>query len=270
MQNILKKGYLKGGGTGVYVFSAMTVITACLFFLCMSIGKASFSPRVLPYVIGFAGGYTAATVFNFLALHSGPLSLTSLFLSYSLLIPTAYGLIFDGDEIGLFLIIGFVLLAVSIFLINSKGKEGEEKVTFKWLVFALLGLIGNGVCSTVQSAQSKTFEGRYDSLFMVIALAVVSLFLIGMTIVKERELIPTSLKGGIILMIAVGLSNGVVNLLVMLCSKTIDKSLLFPLISAGGIVVTWIVSTFIYKEKLSLKQNLGMLLGVASIVFLNL
>ena len=270
MQNILKKGYLKSGGNGVFVFSAMTVMTACLFFLCMSIGNASFSPKVIPYVIGFAGGYTAATVFNFLALRAGPLSLTSLFSSYSLLIPTAYGLIFDGDEIGIYLVIGFILLAVSLFLINSKGRAKEGRVTLKWLLFALLALVGNGACSTVQSAQSRTFEGRYDSLFMVISLAVVSLFLIGMTIVKERKLILPSLKGGIILMVAAGVSNGVVNLLVMLCSKTIDKSLLFPLISAGGIVVTWLVSAFIYKEKLSLKQNLGMLLGVASIVFLNL
>lgn len=270
MQNILKKGYLKNGGKGVFTFSALTVITACIFFLCMSIGNASFSPEVIPYVIGFAGGYTAATVFNFLALGAGPLSLTSLFLSYSLLIPTAYGLIFDGDEIGIFLIIGLLLLAVSLFLINGGGKEGEGKVTLKWFILALLALIGNGVCATFQSVQSKTFEGRYDSIFMVLALTIVAVFLISMTLIKERELILPSLKSGVILMVFAGISNGIVNMLVMVCSKSIDKSLLFPLISAGGIVVAWIVSMFFYKEKLSLKQNIGMILGVASIVFLNL
>lgn len=270
MQNILKKGYLKGGGKGVFVFSAVTVITACLFFLCMSIGNSSFSLEVIPYVIGFAVSYTAAAVFNFLALGAGALSLTSLFSSFSLLIPTAYGLIFDNDEIGVFLVIGFALLVISLFLINCTGKKGEGRVTLKWLFFALLALAGNGACSTVQSVQSRTFEGRYDSIFMVLALAIVALFLVGMAVVKERKWILPSLKCGIVLMIAAGVANGVVNLLVMLCSKTVDKSLLFPLISAGGIVVAWLVSVFIYKEKLSAKQNIGMLLGVASIVFLNL
>ena len=53
-------------------------------------------------------------------------------------------------------------------------------------------------------------------------------------------------------------------------SAGISKSLMFPLISAGGIVLTWIISLFFYKEKLTLKQNIGMVLGVISIVFLNL
>ena len=47
-------------------------------------------------------------------------------------------------------------------------------------------------------------------------------------------------------------------------------SLMFPLISAGGIILTYIVSRFAYKEKLSLNQNIGVVLGVAAVIFLNL
>ena len=71
-------------------------------------------------------------------------------------------------------------------------------------------------------------------------------------------------------MVLCGVANGVVNLLVMVASLTIEKSVMFPLISAGGIVLTWIISVFLYKEKLSMKQNIGLVLGIVSIVFLNL
>jgi multidrug transporter EmrE-like cation transporter len=71
-------------------------------------------------------------------------------------------------------------------------------------------------------------------------------------------------------MVLCGLANGLVNLFVMIASTIIPNSVMFPLISAGGIVLTWIISVFLYKEKLSMKQNIGLVLGIVSIVFLNL
>jgi len=41
------------------------------------------------------------------------------------------------------------------------------------------------------------------------------------------------------------------------------------LISAGGIVVTYVVSKVFYKEKLTKTQFAGFLTGLISIVFLN-
>ncbi len=68
-----------------------------------------------------------------------------------------------------------------------------------------------------------------------------------------------------------GVFNGVVNMLTMAVTFAgVSKSLMFPLVSAGGIVLTWVISPFFYKEKLTTKQNIGMVLGVISIVFLNL
>ena len=269
VQNVLKKLYLnKEKGGGVFVFSAFTVLTALCFFTVKSLFDFNFSLEVLPYAIGFATGYAFATVFNFLAIGCGPLSLTSLMLSYSLLIPTAWGVLFDGDEVGIFFYIGILLLAVSLVLVNAK--RGECKITLKWALFALLALVGNGACSTFQAVQSKTFGGKYDGTFMVISLLMVVCVLFVLTFIHEKDKVKISLKSGIILMVGTGLANGLVNLLVMVCSATVNKSIMFPLISAGSIVLTWLISRFFYRERLTAKQNVGMLLGVASIVFLNL
>ena len=70
--------------------------------------------------------------------------------------------------------------------------------------------------------------------------------------------------------VAAGIMNGIVNLLVMVLSGMMATSVMFPLISAGGIVVTYIVSRFFYKEKLTKIQFAGFLTGLASIVFLNI
>ena len=278
-QSVLKKWYSKKTADGVFVFSAVSVLTACLFFVLKSGFKLNFHPEILPYAIGFAVAYCSATLFGFLAILTGPLSLTSLATSYSLLIPTFWGIIFDGDKTSVWLYLGLVLLAASLVFINLKdrvkdgenvGDGGEVKMTLKWAIFVLIALVTNGACSTIQPAQTRIFGGKYDSVFMIIALAIVFLALAVFVLVKERHEIVPSLKSGGILMVICGATNGLVNLLVMLASPLVNNSVFFPLISAGGIVLTWLISVTLYKEKLSIKQNIGLILGIASIVFLNL
>lgn len=269
VQNVLKKHFNKKvGGECVFTFCAGTVLAALLFFLIKSGFNIPFTPAILPYALGFAAAYFSATVFSFYAIKTGPLSLTSLAVAFSLIIPTGYGLIFDGDEGGILLYCGLSLLLGSIVLINAK--RDDAKITPKWLIFVFLALVTNGACSTIQPVQTKVFDGAYDSTFMIISLAAVFVGLAVAAFICERERIPTALRSGAHLMLLCGAANGVVNLFVMLASVVIAKSIMFPVISAGEIILIWIISVFVYKEKLSVMQNVGMVLGVISVVLLNL
>ena len=46
-------------------------------------------------------------------------------------------------------------------------------------------------------------------------------------------------------------------------------SLMFPLVSAGGLIITYAVSKFLYKETLSKTQFIGFVFGLAAVIFLN-
>lgn len=61
-----------------------------------------------------------------------------------------------------------------------------------------------------------------------------------------------------------------VNLFVMILTGLMPVSLMYPLISAGGIIVTYIVSKFFYKESLTKAQLIGFILGIGSVVLLNM
>ena len=76
--------------------------------------------------------------------------------------------------------------------------------------------------------------------------------------------------GGYTLGILCGAFNGMVNLFVMILSGLMPVSLMFPIISAGGIVATFIISQVFYKEKLSKLQLIGFVLGTISVVLLNI
>lgn len=68
-----------------------------------------------------------------------------------------------------------------------------------------------------------------------------------------------------------GVSNAIVNAAVMfLNNRSFPTAVMFPVISAGGIVIIFIASVTFFKEKMSPLQVIGFVLGILSIIFFNL
>ena len=270
MQQISQKIYSTRNGGGNFVFSAVSALCAMLFFLAASGGELSFKAEILTYSLAFAVAYAASIIGLFLAIKSGPLSLTSLFTSYSLIIPTAYGIVILNEPIDMFVVLGIVLLLISLSLVNGNSQDKEKRVSVKWILFVLLSFVGNGLCTVIQKIQQQNFAGEYKSEFMIVALGAVAIMLGILTLVSDKKVWKSSLKSAGVWCALCGLCNGLVNLLVMLLTNRMNVSIMFPLISAGGIVVTFIVSQCVYKENLSLKQKAGVLLGILAVIALNL
>ncbi len=267
-QNISKKPFTrKAKGKGVFFFSALVSFTAMLFFVIT--GKdLDFQLSYLPYSIGFAVPYAVGTLFIVLAIRHGSLSLTSLFVSFSLMLPTFYGLLFLSDPVGPGLIPGILLLAASLFLTKQNGEKGGFST--KWLVLVFLAFCGNGMCSVVQKMQQLASGGKGKSEFMILALGLDAVILFLLSLFKERRDFAAFGKAAILPALIGGTLNGMVNLLVMILSARMPVSVMFPLISAGGILVTFLVALTFYKEKFTKIQLVGYLCGVLSVVFLNI
>ena len=105
-------------------------------------------------------------------------------------------------------------------------------------------------------------------MFIALVISSLAMFVIGL--MKERRISQEFIKKGIGISVVCGGVNGTVNLLVMLLNGKIPASVMFPLISAGGIILTFFISVLIYKEKLSKIQMFGFLTGVVSIILLNM
>ena len=283
IQQISQKAYNKKVGGGAFIFSAASALVAMLVFLIASKGELSFQMEVVGYSVLFAVGYCMALAFSFLAIANGSLSLTSLVLQFSLIIPTFYGILFLQEETDFFLFAGIALLVASIVLVNipvgeKKGKNAEtekteknqNKTTWKWALFALLMFIGNGGCSTVQKMQQTHFNGLYKSEFMIVALIITTVALVVISLFTERKEMLPALKKGVGYYAVYGVANGISNLIVLLLATKMSSSIVYPVLSAGGIVITSFVSVFVYKEKMNLFQKIGLILGVLAIVALNI
>ena len=267
LQDVLKKPFtVRFDGKGVYLFNAIISLIALMFFVVIS-GDFKWNVGYLPYSIGFAVSYMAANVFTLLCLTCGTMSLTALVNKYSLLIPTFYGMLL-GESVSPFLIGGIVLLAVSLFLIN-KPKEGG-KISLKWLIFVLLAFTGNGMCVVTQKMCQQAFGDTYSNEFMLVALGLSFAASLALGLSTSRKDTFTHLKHAVIPAGACGILNGAVNLFVMILNGVFNASMMFPLVSAGGIIIVYFLSKWLYKEQLTHLQTVGLLVGIASVVLLNL
>lgn len=251
-----------------FLFSFIFVGTAMLFFIINAGKNFIFSWEYLPYAIIFGIGYGSATVFGFFAVREGSMGLTSLITSYSLIVPTVYGILFLKERPSVMLYIGIFLLLISLFLINFEKEQ--KKITLKWVIYVSISFFGNGVCTTAQKVQQINQNNAYKNEFMTVALLFVTLVCLIFTLFyNKKDIKPICTKPTIILPIICGGANALVNYLVMVLSR-LPASLLFPFISAGSMILTGIISLTIYKERFTKQQILGILLGVASVIFLNL
>ena len=267
LQSIIKKPFTdKAGSNGSFTFTAILSLAAVVFFVVTGKGF-EWNSGYLPYAIGFAASYIAANVFAVLAIATGSVSLSSLIIKFSLLLPTAYGLLL-GEGVSAFFIVGIALLIVSMLLINKPEKD--EKFSFKWLIFALLSFAGNGMCSITQKMHQQNFGELYKNEFMIVAVGISFLVSVILALAVERKETIYFIKIGLVPAAVCGLANGIVNLFVMILNNRIDASIMFPLISAGGIIIIYLFSKFFYKEQLTKYQTAGLMLGIASVIFLNL
>lgn len=265
-QNIVEKQYnIKVQNGNAILFAGISSLVAMAFFVISSGFKITLECSIIGYSIAFSVAYALTNIGIVQAIRHGSLGITMLIFSYSMIIPTFYGVIALNEPVTVYTWTGLFLLAVALFLLNFKNET--IKFSLKWVVFTLMAFVGNGMCSTVQKIQQSAFDGAYKHEFMIISLFITGVFLILISFRGHKS--EMTLK---MLPFAVckGLANAIVNLLVMILTGIIPNILLFPLISAGGIVLGFFAAVFMYKEKLSVVQYIGYGIGVASVVILNL
>ena len=274
VQQVFKKQFSLRCAGGNYIFSALVALCALPIFLPF-IRKEGVGTEILPYSAGFAVAYAMATVCSVTALKTGSLAITSLILSYSMILPTFYGFLFLNEKITILKCGGIFLLLLSLFLVRSPssdgGNEGKtRKPPVTWLISVVIAFVANGLCSVIQTAQLRRFQGMQNGCFMVFGLGFSAVFLLVPSLLSERKVIPSALKKGALWAAACGVCNGVTNYLVMAIVSVVASSVFFPVLPAGQLVFTFVLSVALYREKFIPRQIVGLVFGVASVVLLNL
>ena len=270
LQNIFKEKYNSRASSGTLFFSGLIALFAMLFFMAVN-RDWGYSPKHLIPSAAFAACYAVATVFALLAFREGSVAKTSLILSYSLLIPTFYGIIFLNESVSLTLVFGMAFLAISLWLTNRDETETAKRGGWKWGIFVFIAFAGNGMCSVVQKAETVYLGTEFQNMFMIVALALVSISMFAASLAaREKEILRVTVKKGWHLALLCGLMNGAVNYLVIYLNTKLAASVMFPVLSGASLLFIFPYAILICRERFTLKQYIGFAAGLASVIFLNI
>lgn len=256
------------------LYSFIYLFTVFLGWVVLFMFAPSFEWSVLPYSLAFGTFYTVCQIGNINALKTGPTALTSLMLQLSLIAVTAWGFFFWNSEFTWLVGVGLVLVALALWLCLYTGKQqnGEnKKISLKWLLFALMALVGNAGCSIIQKTQQMKFNGEHGNMLMLFATGISTVFCFIRYLRSNKTDSKAILKTAAPFPIVAGVCNVLLNLFVMLlATSTISPSLIYPVLAVGGLSITSVFSALVFKEKLVWWQWLGIAVGALAVAMLSL
>ncbi len=277
--SIAKKYYTDRKSTGLsggFVFNAISCLTAAAILLCWG-GLGSLSAFTV--ILGLVFGAVTALqgIANIAALQLGPMSYTSVIISFSTLISALSGVMFFDESLGWAQIVGIVLMLAS-FVLAAKSDGDEKRANLKWLALCLITFAATGGIGVMQKVHQSSEHRNELNAFLIIAfVSSAILCAIFAALLKQRETRSTDVKSNengkwlwilLGIMVASGACVAVNNKFNLYLSGVMDSAVLFPIVNGGGLVLTTLAAVLLFREKLSKKQWVGIVFGIASVVFL--
>lgn len=259
-QSALGKQYSKRGGESLPFNINKMAIGTLLFLAVGLINGFSFHVQTMLFGIGYGIFLCVSMHTGFKALSTGPMALTSIIASFSLIIPFLFGILFWNEGLTLLKAIGIILLLFAILLINLKKEHGFSA---RWFFYAVTTMISNGLCSVLQKIHQTNFSGLYQTEFMFWALLCGYIILT----ITQAASTKTERKFSLLGMVA-GVANCLANYIALYLSATENASVLFPVVSIANIVAVSIIGILFFKERLKSHQILGLIIGAVSVLLL--
>ena len=173
---------------------------------------------------------------------------------------------------------------------NDSNTPNDKNKTLKWLIYVGITFLTTGGIGVMQKVhQSSPYKGELNA-FLVISFGVCMIvsavmafknrntrFEIADSACKSAKSENSALtntaikKRGVwyyIIIVLSGLSVALNNFINLYLSGKVDSAIFFPLVNGGGLVLVTLCALIIYKEKLTLKQWIGIAVGVISVVLL--
>ncbi len=265
-------GKYQKGDFEIYFYNCVAALVSAIVLVLWS---NSLEMSAFTLVLGVVFGSVTAIqqIFCLKAMKCGPWSYTAVISSLSTIIPTLSGCIIWGETIAPVQIAGIALMLACMCMASDLKRDGSAK-TVKWMIYCGILFITTGMIGVLQKwHQNTAYKGELDG-FLVVALSVSCVFAgVCAFVTKSKRLGATYFKSliavlPVALMILSGASAAVNNKLNLFLSGVLDSSVMFPVVNGGGLMLTTLAATFVFRERLSKKQWLGLAIGFVAVMLL--
>lgn len=198
-------------------------------------------------------------------------TITSVATKMSMVIPTLFFMLFDPNEgFTVFKVLGILFGIVAVLLASARKEDSPKANRFR--IFPIILFLGCGFLDLVLAYTEKIHLGTEQAYRNFVPIpfataAIVGLVILVIQILRKRQKLDfRSIAGGIIL----GFVNygSVYFFLKILGSGVLDRSSAIPANSMGTVALSALLGLVIFRERLSAKNILGILLALIAILLL--
>ncbi len=250
---------------GMFVVNYFT----CMTFSCLFAGRiAVYTPQPgfgQAVLLGCIAGVLFLVCFVLLQLNiqKNGVAMASTFMKLGVVISTLIAIIIFHETPKMTQGLGMVLAIVSILIIHYDGNE-KKKASWKWLLPVLL------VCGGITDSMANVFDKVGDPalkdyyLFYVFTAAFLCALL--MMLFRHEKIGRWEIISGIL----VGIPNYFSTRFLLLSLSSLPAVIVYPVVSAGTIILVSVAGVFLFQEKLSRRKLIALGIICLALVLLNI
>lgn len=260
----------------IFAFNAIVSLIWALIFIIVGGGFGQASNTTIVFGVIYGLIIALFLIFKMAALGSGPVSITSLIGCCSLIVPTLFGLFFYRETVNYLQIIGLVVLFIALYL--CVDPKSNMKISKKWIIFCIIFFLCAGASGIILKMYNNTgFSAEMNTMMIITALTAMVSFVIiyiisgiirkksdkSFLVIKKDN---KALLWSVLFIVLCGLVSGGYQRLNMYLTGVLPSILFFPTFNGTLIFLSCISGVVLFNEKLSVKQIIGLVLGVICIM----
>jgi drug/metabolite transporter (DMT)-like permease len=263
---------------GFVVNTIRTIFCSLIGFIVavLDVGFSGLYISLESIAICFASSFFMATfcISWLYAYKSEAYVFLSVFTMLGSVVTALLGWIFYGDQIKVVQIIGFILLFVAVYVVSLYNKNLKGKMTRRAALTLVIGGIGAALSDFMQKVFIKENLGAPCVFtFYTYALMIIPQ-LIALLIFSKGKKIPTNqiLRDkrhiSIFFIMSVALYVNVITK--TLAVGYIPSTQMYPTLQGANLIASAVLASILFKEKITKKSVVGILIALASVVVINL
>lgn len=245
----------------IYAVISVVVGAAAIF------SWETYSAQCLILGILFGAVTAMSGVFKLMALATGEMSFTVVFVSASMVIPAFAVAVFWLEPLSVFKVAGAAVIIVSsCFSAKRNGKRREKGwLTYCFAAFLFMGLVG--VLQKVQRSSSCSGSPKLFLLTAFITAFVICLAVCAIT-KKDPEERPSPTMSGIACILTAGGTLAFANLANLYLAGALPSALLFPAQNGGSTLLSVLIAAVVFRERPDGRQKTALIASLCGLVIL--
>lgn len=196
------------------------------------------------------------------ALSLGPMHITSLITTSSMIIPTVFGTFLAREPFSTVKLLFLLLLIGCIFL--GTAQKHSNSIGKNWGWYCLAAFLSSGMLGVLQKLHQVSNFGEERAGFLGAGF-LCAFLLTGVSSLGKKQKLSLTVKH-YLAAIGCGACVFVVNYLTMVLVAVIPSQVFFPAMNGGAILLTAVSSVLLFKEPITRRQLIGLCGGIGALI----